>query len=171
VNLCDGGIIGVVDGSTIARGVASCFVWGDTDKTVSLPQCGQATPLPERNSSVANSMFLPQWSQGHLAIIILLPRARAAANKKGVTYSRSATGTGMPSWNAFRHARWGVSSALSMISKLPVLLRTAAEATQIGLLCFFWSLFLADGDNSNTNCGRVQARDGNFMDSFLECLI
>jgi hypothetical protein len=30
-----------------------------------------------------------------------------AANEKGVTYSRSATGTGMPSWNAFRHARLG----------------------------------------------------------------
>jgi hypothetical protein len=49
----------------------------------------------------------------------------------------------MPSWNAFRHARLGVSSALSMISKLPVLLRTAAEATQI-VCCVFSSLFLTD---------------------------
>jgi hypothetical protein len=55
--------------------------------------------------------------------------------------------------------------------KFPVSLWTAAEATQIGLLCFFWSLFLADGDNSTTCGGRVQAQDGNFMDSFLECLI
>jgi hypothetical protein len=68
----------------------------------------------------------------------IIPRlpAYAATNKKGVTFSRSATGTGMPSWNAFRHARPGLSSALSMISKLPVLLRTAAEATQIVLFVF-----------------------------------
>jgi len=46
----------------------------------------------------------------------------------------------------FRHARWGVSSALSMISKLPVLLRTAAEATQIECCVFFWS-FLPDADD------------------------
>jgi hypothetical protein len=59
------------------------------------------------------------------------PCVPAATKEKGVTYSRSATGTGMPSWNAFRHARLGLSSAPSMISKLPVLLRTAAEATQI----------------------------------------
>jgi len=69
------------------------------------------------------------------------PRVRAAVNKKGATYSRSATGTRMPSWNAFRHARWGVSSALSMISKLPVLLRTAAEATQTVGGVIFWSFF------------------------------
>jgi hypothetical protein len=72
----------------------------------------------------------------HKASIMVIASCpdRCHAKKRGVTYSRSATGTGMPSWNAFRHARWGVPSALSMISKLPVLLRTAAEATQI--LCF-----------------------------------
>jgi hypothetical protein len=72
---------------------------------------------------------------------ISLRAFRLLPKKRGVTYSRSATGTGMPSWNAFRHARWGVSSALSMISKLPVLLRTAAEATQICCVGLFYIRF------------------------------
>jgi hypothetical protein len=79
-----------------------------------------------------------------IGFMALLSLRHLAAKTMGVTYSRSATGTGMPSWNAFRHARWGVSSALSMISKLPVLLRTAAEATQIDLLFFLVADFLTD---------------------------
>jgi hypothetical protein len=111
------------------------------------------------DTCICDTHSLRYW-QLHLRHVILIsPRvALAAANKRGVTYSRSATGTGMPSWNAFRHVRRGVSSALSMVSKLPVLLRTAAEATQIECCVFSGRYCLADVSDSTTNAGLVQAR-------------
>ena len=42
--------------------------------------------------------------------------------------------------------------------KFPVLLWTAAEATQIGYCVFLWSLFLANATDSSTNARLHQAR-------------
>jgi hypothetical protein len=48
----------------------SGLVCGLTYKVVSLPHFGHFTLLPDKNSSVANSMFTPQCSHGHFAIIL-----------------------------------------------------------------------------------------------------
>jgi hypothetical protein len=57
----------------------------------------------------------------------------------GVTYSRSATGTGMPLKERFQTRPMGRVLCAILESKLPVLLRTAAEATQI---CCFGFLYI-----------------------------
>jgi hypothetical protein len=74
-------------------------------------------------------------------------RGLVCPKKMGVTYSRSATGTGMPHRNAFRHARWGRAFKRCSVVKFPVSLRTAAEATQNCLGVFSGLLFLADADD------------------------
>lgn len=70
----------------------------------------------------------------------LLSLRHLATKTMGVTYSRSATGTGMPFKERFQtRPAWACLQTLSLKLKFPVSLQTAAEATQIGLL-FFWSL-------------------------------
>jgi hypothetical protein len=77
----------------------------------------------------------------------------------GVTYSRSTTGTGMPFKERFRtRPVWACLQTLSLKLKFPVSLQTAAEATQINLLCVFWSLFLTDAGDSITNARLIQER-------------
>jgi hypothetical protein len=54
--------------------------------------------------------------------------------KKGRTYLRPKTGTGMPKKERFRHAQFGRASSSVLLSKLPVLSWTAAEAANSVLL-------------------------------------
>jgi hypothetical protein len=60
-----GGCDSIAD-STFFSGLAC----GLTYKVVSLPHSGHFTLLPDKNSSVANSMFTPQCSHGHFAIMV-----------------------------------------------------------------------------------------------------
>jgi len=87
---------------------------------------------------------------------LLIRFAQVAIKEKGVTYSRSATGTGMPHRNAFRHARLGRAFNAVLWSKFHVSLRTAAEATQI-CLDFYWFDFLPDGNDSKASRSDAQA--------------
>jgi hypothetical protein len=61
-------------------------------------------------------------------------RALVCPNNKGRTYLRPKTGTGMPKKERFRHAQFGRASSSVLLSKLPVLSWTAAEAANSVLL-------------------------------------
>ena len=73
----------------------------------------------------------------------IVGRGRQHTGKFNWIYSRPKTGTGMPKKERFRHAQFGRASSSVLLSKLPVLSWTAAEAAN-WLLCGFWSGFLTD---------------------------
>lgn len=77
--------------------------------------------------------------------------------KEGALYSRPKTGTGMPKKERFRHAQFGRASSSVLLSKLPVLSWTAAEAANCWL-CVFWSLVLSDASHSITAGRPVQGQ-------------
>lgn len=87
----------------------AAVLWRSLDKTWASYPCGSALSK--------DGLFL--W------------RNAVPENERGVTYSRPASGTGMPTLERFR-ARpfWGAPRSTVQCLKLPVSMRTVAEATR-----------------------------------------